>query len=113
MANTNPYEGAIILEDFVCDAIPAPGVPAGIKGRGVNAGWSPGQDPEPPSASRVAELEAMHDEQLLALVRSSTLSREELVTVHEIATRRLTEGHNGPALELSRAAMQAAMGKPA
>jgi hypothetical protein len=107
----------MLLEEFVCEAIQAPEVPAAASpGRGANAGVQvvvevvtrPTQPPL--SEERAAELRALSNPQLLALVRSSgpTLSPEELRFIHDIAIRRLGQG--GPpaaegAEELSREAM--------
>jgi hypothetical protein len=70
----------------------------------------------PLTEERAAELRALSNSQLLALVRSSgpTLSPEELRVIHDVAVQRLGQG--GPpaaegADELSREAMLATLNR--
>jgi hypothetical protein len=116
-------EGFRLLEEFVCAATPGPEVPAAAPtGRGVNAGVQVvveviARAPQPPlNEGRVAELRALSNLQLLALVRSSgpALSPEELRAIHDIAIQRLGE-RAAPvaqgAEELSRETMQATLNR--
>jgi hypothetical protein len=110
-------EGFRLLEEVVCEATPGPEVPTvASPGRGINAGVQVvvevvARPTQPPlGEERAAELRALSNAQLLALVRSSgpTLSPDELRFIHDLAIRRLGQG--GPpategAEELSREAM--------
>lgn len=116
-------EGFRLLDEFVCEATPGPELPAAAApGRGVNAGVQVvvevvARAPQPPlSEERAAELRALSNLQLLALIRSSgpTLSPEELRFIHDIAIQRL--GQSRPptaegAAELSREAMLATLNR--
>jgi hypothetical protein len=116
-------EGFRLLEEFVCEAIPGPEVPAAAgPGRGINAGVQVvvevvARAPQPPlSEARAAELRALGNLKLLALIRSSgrTLSAEELRFIHDLAIQRFGQG--GPsvtegAAELSREAMLATLNR--
>jgi hypothetical protein len=116
-------EGFRLLEDFVCEATPSPEVPAAASpGRGVNAGVQVvvevvARATHPPlPEGRAAELRALSNPQLLALVRSAgpTLSPEELRVIHDIAVWRLGQGEPTVAEgaeELSREAMLATLNR--
>jgi hypothetical protein len=115
-------EGFRVLEDFVCDAIPGPGISTdGPCARGENEGvdvqWElvVNASPDPLTQDRKAELRRLNTTELHALVQKSwsELSPAELGFIHEIALEGLAqkEGNltsNG-AEELSREVMQAAL----
>jgi hypothetical protein len=116
-AQPGENEGFRLLDDFVCEATPAAGVPVAVSpGRGLNAGARMiaevlvGDSRDSPSAERVAQLRALSNQQLLAFVRSSgaKLNPNELRAIHDIAIERLTQDHGNSsegADELSREAM--------
>ncbi len=116
-AQAGENEGIRVLDDFVCEATPAAGVPVAVSsGRGINAGARMisevlvGDSRDSTSPERVAQLRALNNQQLLAFVRSSgaNLNPDELRVIHDIAIERLTQNHSNcseGADELSREAM--------
>jgi hypothetical protein len=116
MASSGQNEGFRVLEEFACEAIPAPdrALPSPA-GRGVNTGMEVVTElvvraSGTLSKERIAALRAMSSAQLLALLRSSgsALSNQELLTIHDIAAERWTNGDalmSQAAVELSREAM--------
>jgi hypothetical protein len=123
MATCGHNEGFRVLEEFTCDAIPVSD-PAldGSRGRGVNTDMDVLTEmvvrPAPAALNkeRIAELRAMSNAQLLALIRSSgsELSRKDLLAIQDIAAERSTNGSGASAqdaLELSRAAMLVAVNR--
>src|SRR5689334_10731978 len=107
MAAPGRNEGIRVLDDFVSEAVPAPGGSQAVRGgRGTTPGMrvvpeGVSRPPQPPvSAARVAELRGLSTRQLLALVRRSAaaLDDRELLVIHDIAAERLGEDNN-PFLE--------------
>ncbi len=91
-------EGMRILEDFVCDAVPAPNlVVGGSPGAGRNMGIDlvaelvTSNPPVPLDEERRIQLRALSHADLLALVRQHNveLSPEELLFIHDLAIESL------------------------
>src|SRR5947209_6226861 len=115
-------EGFRILDDFVCDAIPGPGIALeGPFGRGENEGmhflWELDFNAsQPPLAEeRKAEFHKLGSSDLHALVRNtwSELTPAELEFLHELALERMAqkdaESPSHGAERLSREVMNAAL----
>lgn len=115
--------GIHMIDDFVCSAIPGPGVAvpedpaigvnAGIDVRGEHAHAS---SPIGIAIDRVRELTQLSNAQLLELIqkRGAQLPVIELWFVHDIALDRLAKQQNlgsDDAVELSRATMRLALRK--
>lgn len=114
-------EGFRMLDDLVCEAQPAGEVAAsGSVGRGANRGARVLAEvvvsTAPPPEERPSERRTQTNSELLALVRfrAAELTPEDFRIIHEIAIERLTNS-SGPfsagAAELSRAVLQAALGR--
>ena len=111
-------EGIRVLDDFVCKAIPSSGVPrTTTPGTGVNADMNVlsevplGTSHTTLSPQRLAELRALSNADLLALVRlhASKLSAEELRVIHDIGINRLVRDGARGADDVSREAMLATL----
>jgi hypothetical protein len=112
-------EGFRILEDFICGAIPAPGIPTEGpysigENEGMNVQWELVVDasPRPLTEERKTELQKLTAAELLALVRQNRpgLTPAELAFIHEIALEKLTRQENpwsNGASDLARAVVQA------
>jgi hypothetical protein len=115
-------EGFRVLEEFVCDAIPGPGISKdGPFARGENEGvdvqWElvVNASHEPLAEDRKAHLRQLNTADLHALVSKgwAELKPMELAFIHELALERLAPKKEGPfsngAEELSREVMRAAL----
>lgn len=129
MAGPGNNEGFRVLEEFVCEATPAPQVPLNAPaGRGVNEGAHVTSElvargsESPLAQERQAELQRLSTPALLTLVQldRSKLTPQELYFIHDIAVERLTPGESllradaflnftRDADELCRAVMQEAV----
>jgi hypothetical protein len=116
-------EGCRVLEDFVCEALPGPGIPVGIPlGRGAKVSvqmlseFAVNVAQLPLTDERKAELRKLTTAQLLVLVQSNgaKLSPEELRFLHDLSLERLTTNAECVAQGadlLSREIMQAAVNR--
>jgi hypothetical protein len=107
-------EGIHVLEDFVCEATPVPGVNSATSpGSGINAGIIVSDDDLSGSRPHLSakELRELSNSQLCNLLEMSgpNLSPEDLRMIHDIAIERLLQNEpavSEGAVNLSKEAMQ-------
>jgi hypothetical protein len=115
-----PNEGLRVLDDFVCTAVPEPGLPTGSPHAvGTNAGVHVlSQVPEGVERLEAkdlkSQLRSLSVSQLHAFLRTSgeRLTREELLILHDIATEKLIQERGSDptdAERLSRAVFETAL----
>src|SRR5688500_18595146 len=118
MSRAGENDGIRVLDDFECEAIRRSDLDTPVAtARGVNANMGVMSEltshAAPVSAiqGNLATLRAMSSAELLVRLQSSrsTLSRQELLAIHDIALERIAGGPDDQAAkELSRNAMLAA-----
>ena len=121
MSAAGRNEGFRSVDEFTCQAIPAPDVELGeAPGRGVNEGvrvvteFVIGASQPPLDEARKAELRKLSSPDLIGLVRSGghALRADDLRFIHDLAIERLLQQvalSSADAAELSCVVMQAAV----
>jgi hypothetical protein len=113
-AETGNNEGFHVLDDFICEVMPAPGVTSATSpGNGINAGIILSDNDISGSHPRLSEkeLRKLSSAQLRNLLEmlGPTLSPEDLQVIHDIAIERLIQNEpavSEGAVNLSKEAMQ-------